>query len=260
MIKNKNEKTIKIMCIGDSITFGYQVPGSYRKFLYHYLIKNGYKINLIGAKEESKLTYFDETTGEIFEYEDGNSGYNAYSIKEYENRKGIYEMLKETKCLSKNPDIIILQIGTNNVMDNYNPDKTSKDFDLLLDYIFENIPTTTMLFVATIPDLDPNRNDVYTWFSNYRHSDDLTNYNDEEVEKKVKESLDYFNSDIISKVNKMQKLGKNIRIGNINRSITNVKTQLFDGVHPNNIGYKVMGEYWAKIIGDYLNENKSSNI
>ena len=35
----KNKTTIKIMCIGDSITFGHKTPGSYRKFLYNNLIK-----------------------------------------------------------------------------------------------------------------------------------------------------------------------------------------------------------------------------
>ena len=40
------------MCIGDSITDGYNVPGSYRKFLYHGLIKKGYKIKMIWTKNK----------------------------------------------------------------------------------------------------------------------------------------------------------------------------------------------------------------
>ena len=33
---------IKIMCIGDSITFGKGMPGSYRKFLYNNLVIDNY--------------------------------------------------------------------------------------------------------------------------------------------------------------------------------------------------------------------------
>ena len=250
-------KSIKIMCIGDSITFGYKVPGSYRKFLYNGLTKKGHKITMVGSKKSPcKVSYKDEITGETFEYEDVNSGYSAYAIKSYSGRNGIFETLKETDCLSEKPDIIILQIGTNNVVDKHDKNENSKDYDLLLDYILENISSNTMLFVATIPDVDPNRNEVYNWFTNHRHSDDLKiNYDDNDVEKKVKDFLNFFNSDICEKVKKRNELGyKNIRVGNLNSAITDVKTQLFDGVHPNNKGYKAMGEFWVNIIDNYINE------
>ena len=29
-----------------------------------------------------------------------------------------------------------------------------------------------MLFITIIPDVDPNKSDMYSWFGNYRHSDD----------------------------------------------------------------------------------------
>ena len=254
------KKPIKIMCIGDSITFGYKVPGSYRKFLYNGLIKKKHNITMIGSKKTGKISYIDEKTGETFEYEDNNTGYSAYSIRAYNKRNGLLETLKETNCLSEKPDIIILQIGTNNVIDKHDENETSKDYDLLLDYLLENISSNTMLFVATIPDVDPNRNIVYNWFSNYRHSDDLKiKYNDDEVEKNVKNFLNHFNSDICLKIKKRNELGyKNIRIGNLNSSITDVKTQLFDGVHPNDNGYKAMGEFWVKTLDNYLNEKNSN--
>ena len=46
------KKTIKIMCMGDSITFGSGMPGSYRKFLYNNLIKKGYNIKMVWAKDK----------------------------------------------------------------------------------------------------------------------------------------------------------------------------------------------------------------
>ena len=47
---DNNSPEIKIMCIGDSITFGHRFPGSYRKFFYHNLISKGYKIKMVGAQ------------------------------------------------------------------------------------------------------------------------------------------------------------------------------------------------------------------
>ena len=252
-INLQEEKSIKIMCIGDSITDGFGNPGSYRKFLYNGLTKKGYSIDMVGSKAGWTTTYTDESTGESFEYDDDNTGYSAYAIKAYSGRSGIYETLKETDCLSQKPDIVILQIGTNNVIDRRNQEENMKDYDILLDYILENIPSTSMLFITTIPDVDPNRKDVYSWFANYRHSDDWqTTYDDDQAEKLCKAFLKKFNEDVTEKANNRKKKGQNIRAANVYSAITDVKSQLKDGVHPNEVGYKAMGEYWVKVIDEYL--------
>ena len=254
-LKLENESPLKIMCVGDSITDGFGIPGSYRKFLYNGLVKKGYTIDMVGSKSGSIAKYVNETSGESFDYDDDNTGYSTFTIKSYSGRNGIYETLVETNCLSQEPDIVILQIGTNNIIDNHNKDENSKDFESLLDYILENIPSTSMLFVTTIPNLDPNREEVYNWFSNYRHSDDWQIiYNDEVVKFKVDLALKYYNSDITSRVNSRREKGQNIRAADVNSVLTDLKTQLMDGVHPNEIGYKLMGEYWTQIIGNYLEE------
>ena len=55
-----------------------------------------------------------------------------------------------------NPDIILLLIGTNNATDNYNFNITIIDFISLINYFLENINKNSIIFVATIPDIDPN--------------------------------------------------------------------------------------------------------
>ena len=55
-----------------------------------------------------------------------------------------------------NPDIILLLIGTNNAMDNYNFNIIIIDFISLINYFLENINKNSIIFVATIPDIDPN--------------------------------------------------------------------------------------------------------
>jgi len=239
------------MCIGDSITDGYHVPGSYRKFLYHGLIKKGYKIKMIGTKNKFTSKYIDEKAGEIIKYEDDNIGYNGFTIKSYRNKRGIYELLKETKCLSKNPDIIILQIGTNNILDNHYPEGNIEDFNILIDYILDNIPSTSMLFVTEILLIDFDNNIFLSYFLNYIR---MQNIDLEQAKNNFNNSIKYFNSEIISNVKNKSKMGRNIRPANVNLALTDIKTQLEDGIHPNNIGYKAIGEYWVEIISNYLNE------
>ena len=251
------EKKIKIMCIGDSITDDIPIKGSYRKFLYNGLIKKGFNIDMIGSKRVPEKTYKDKKTGESFKYDAEHTGYSGYTIKSTIEREGIYEKLKQTNCLSLKPDIIILLIGTNNIMDNLDHKENIADFETLLDYILENIPSTSILFVSTIPDMNPNRKRVYSWFDYYRITEDLNNvYNDEKVQNKVKELINRFNKDINSLVNERQKVGQNVRIVDLNSVINDINTQLKDGVHPNDVGFKEIGKYLTNIIGNYLNRKK----
>ena len=194
-----------------------------------------------------------KSKGETFEYDDDNTGYSTFTIKSYDGRSGIYETLVETKCLYKEqPDIVILQIGTNNIIDKHDEELNKQDLESLIDYILENIPSTSTLFVTTIPDLDPNRDEVYSWFSNYRFSDNFKiKLPDIIVKLKVASFLKEFNSDVTSIANNRKELGQNVRAGDVNSAITDVSSQLKDGVHPNDSGYKLMG---------FLENNKYGKI
>lgn len=256
--ERQNEQTVRIMCIGDSITDGYtnDYVGSYRKFIYHDLLKSGCNVNMVGSKGSGWTpVYTDEQTGESFEFDNDNTGYSGYSIKNYSGRTGIYETLQETNCLaSEQPDIVTLQIGTNDVIDNYEIDSAGERLEIVVDYILENISENSALFISPIPALDPNRSDVYSWFDNYRHSSDWQiQYDDAEAEANVKAAVENYNAQVKALAEKKNSEGKNVYYSDAALMITDVTTQLFDGVHPNNTGYKLMGQRWAEIIGDYLN-------
>ena len=45
----------------------------------------------------------------------------------------------------------------------------------------------------------------------------------------------------------------NIRIVDLNPLMRDIDNLLFDGVHPNDKGYKIMGDFYAGIIEEYLN-------
>ena len=251
-IKIPIKSLIKIMCMGDSITYGHKMPGGYRKFLYHNLISKGYKIKMVGAKDNKieKYYYNENNSPEYFKYQDDNCGFSAFAIKAYGKRKGLYEIIKKNKCLKLNPDIILLLIGTNNAMDNYNFNETIKDFISLMNYLLENINKDSIIFVATIPDMDPNTKIVYTWFKNYRKN----NLDDNDVKNNVNNYIKKYNNEIKKIIEEYRNKNKNIRIEDLNKEIKDIDNLFFDGVHPNNQGHKIIGEFWTGIIDRYLNE------
>lgn len=251
------DDAVKIMCIGDSITDGYtyEYTGSYRKFIYHNLTEKGYNIDMVGSKGDGWIpTYTDSETGESWEFDNDNTGYSGYSIINYSGRSGIYETLQSTGCLaSEAPDIVTLQIGTNDIIDNHEIDMAGERLEILVDYILENIPESSTLFISPVPPLDPNRSDVYDWFGNYRHSSDWSEqYNDNETEMNVNIAVMKYNTQVMALAEKKKQEGKNVVFSEAAFEITDVKTQLFDGVHPNNTGYKAIGDYWSEILDNYL--------
>jgi len=247
-----NSQKIKIMCMGDSITFGYRVPGSYRKFLYHNLISKGYKIKMVGAQNNKfeKYYYNNDNPSDYFEYQDDNSGFSAYTICAHKNRKGLLEKLKETNCLNLKPDIIILLIGTNNVMDNIDFDLTINNFISLIEYILNNMNKNSILFINTIPDMNPNHEANYNWFPYYRKD----NIDDIEVKNDVNNNVKKYNNKIKEIIEDYRNKNYNIRIEDLNPIIKDLDNLFIDGIHPNNNGYKIIGEFWTEIIDKYLKE------
>lgn len=255
-VSAEEDDTIKIMCIGDSITDGYTYDyvGSYRKFIYHNLTEKGYNIDMVGSKDGGWTPTYTDESGETWEFDNENTGYSGYAIKEYSGRSGIYETLISTDCLAQTqPDIVTLQIGTNDIIDNHDINGAWERLEVLVDYILDNIPQDATLFISPVPLLDPNRSDVYDWFGNYRHSSDWSEqYDDDTAREKVSEAWAEYNTQVIMIATKKQQEGKNVVLSKAAWEITDVAEQLFDGVHPNNVGYKAMGDYWAELIDDYL--------
>ena len=247
-----NSQKIKIMCMGDSITFGYRVPGSYRKFLYHNLISKGYKIKMVGAQNNKfeKYYYNNDNPSDYFKYQDDNSGFSAYTICAHKDRKGLLEKLKETKCLNLKPDIIILLVGTNNVMDNIDFDLTINNFISLIEYILNNMNKNSILFINTIPYMNPNHEANYNWFPYYRKD----NIDDIEVKNDVNNNVKKYNNKIKEIIEDYRNKNYNIRIEDLNPIIKDLDNLFIDGIHPNNNGYKIIGEFWTEIIDKYLKE------
>jgi len=255
---------VKIMSLGDSITDGYWTSGGYRKYLCHELEQMGYNnIDMVGAKGGNSSTF--NYNGETVKYDDNYSGYSGYAIQKMttkENREGILETIQGTWYNGKNmiqaydPDIVLLQIGTNDILSEYNDGITDR-LENLVNVILEDMDADDVVYVSTIPDIDAvMRADwlgaygINAWGSTAEEKQQLMNT--------VQSCIDSYNSSIYDMVERMQGEGKQVRFADIH-SVVDYKTDLYDGVHPNEQGYENMGKYWAGVLDDYF-QNGDTDI
>ncbi len=227
---NKNS-TIKVMPIGDSITFGYGHTGGYRKFLDYYLKDKGYsKVDMVGPEGSASASF--NFNGRTVSYDDNHAGYSGYTIKQKYpipswGENGLLEKLQSKNAIaSAKPDIVILTIGTNDMTANRDLSECESDLHDLLDYILADMPSDGMVFLASIPE--------FTAYGG--NAQRVANYNN--TVKKVAQSY--------------QSAGKNVRFADAHGCLNGMNDIDMDQLHPTENGYEKMGKFWAGIIDDYV--------
>jgi len=243
-----DDEPIKILSVGDSITDGYWESGSYRKYMYNYLVEDGFNIDMVGNRGMNEETY------NAISYDGNYCAYSGYAIQYItgtETRQGIYEVLVDESIMENySPDIVLLQIGTNDILSAYNEgiiDRLENLADYIISYMKDEEDT---LFITTIPDFDVSvLNDAgWLWAYGWGVSSD-------ELSTTIQGYIDSYNSQIKDLVLKKQSEGcTHIQFADIN-SVVDYSTDLYDGVHPNESGYEKMGKYWAEVLTSYLNDN-----
>ena len=149
---------------------------------------------------------------------------------------------------------MLLQIGTNDVLSAYNDGIKDRLRNLAETILSDMTDETDVLFITTIPYFDAK--EVYSWLWAYGSS--IPEYYEgstdpekqQQVIDKINGFVDTYNQDIKELVSEMQAEGKNVQFADIN-SVVDIATDMYDGVHPNEAGYKKMGEYWAERLEEY---------
>jgi lysophospholipase L1-like esterase len=220
------------MTFGDSITDGYWLKGGYRTTLANELESNGYSeyVDFVGRKSGGDC------------YDNKHEGYSGYSIDPIADEDSIsgqrngLSTIAEKELTKFTPDVVLLQVGTNDILSLYDLDNAGERLKGLVETTLDNLPEDGMLFLATIPYMDAND----------------TTYIDPEyfTVDYMDECVDSYNEKVKAVVEEEQAAGKNIELADINSVLT--KDDLYDGVHPNEEGYQKMGEYWYGIVSDYI--------
>ena len=232
MLTVYNHKTINILTLGNSITNGTNRYDSYRRDLWQLLHKANYNFDFIGSWSLHHMG--GDVPDPDFDMDhDGHSGWKASDIlsqPDWDKQRGnIHEWIK-----TYTPDIVLVELGTNDVFQCVPAREAMNNISLIID-ILRNKNPGVKIFLAQIPPLGAQ------WADKKLCGTD-TSYS---------KSIQIFNNYIVKLAAE-----KNTAIANVITVdlYTNVHpaTDMYDDIHPNNIGEKDMAERWYNAINKYL--------
>lgn len=187
----------RVMPLGDSITHGTQIPGGYRIGLWQSLVNGRYRVDFVGNQFNGPANLWDHD----------HQGHPGWRIDQID--ANIVNWVRNT-----NPRSVLLHIGTNDVIQNFNLGGAPGRLSTLIDRITATAPNADVFVATIIPLSNPN------WQNAAR------NYNAA------------IPGIVQSKVNQ----GKRVRLVNMANALTTA--DLLDGVHPNANGYNKMATTW----------------
>lgn len=250
---------VKIIAMGDSITHGYiNGDNGYRKYFCYGLQQNGItNFDMVGPNNNWTDSATYDWNGTTITYDPAHAGYSGYAIQKIGSRQGLQETIFDTTYtdgdVSGNmmevyqPDVIMLQIGTNDVLDAQLTgigDRLEELVDKLIPYVSGD---GQVLYLASIPDIDAAKK--YDWLGAYQWTYGVSYESDpEKFVATVQAAVDDYNTIVKNLVAKKQAEGAHIEFSDINSTINVSAGDLEDGVHPNEQGYAKMGQYWSNLL------------
>ena len=201
--------TVRIMPLGDSITDGYNVPGGYRIDLEDELVADGRIFDFVGSLSNGPAALADKN-------HEGHSGWRIDQIASSINGW----------LAASQPEVVLLMIGTNDVVQDYQLATAPNRLAALLDQIHTARPQAHLL-VASIPPL-PGATD------------------DQQVRA--------YNSAIPGLVQTRAGQGRSIRYVEIHGALTTA--DLADGVHPSASGYSKIADVWHAALAPIFGGNQ----
>nr|WP_239080644.1 ricin-type beta-trefoil lectin domain protein [Actinoplanes brasiliensis] len=188
---------VKVMPLGDSITEGTQVPGGYRIGLWQRLAGAGYRVDFVGTQSNGPASLGDHD----------HQGHPGWRIDQID--------ANITRWLATaNPRTVLLHIGTNDILQNYNVGSAPSRLSTLIDRITTAAPAADVFVATIIP---------------------LANSGQEAAART-------FNGAIPGIVQSKVNSGKRVHLVDMHAALTTA--DLIDGVHPTAGGYDKMAAVW----------------
>lgn len=223
---------LRVMPLGDSITDGFTTTGGYRNTLCELLVQNGFseRVDFVGPNWGGSG------------YDPQHAGYSGYSIDNIPQeasisgqRTGISSFIEW--LMEEYPaDVVMLQIGTNDILSHYDLANIGTRLESLVDTILGALPEDGMLYLATIPCMDAEN---HLYINEYYFT---TEYMDE--------CVDAYNASIREIAERKSSEGKRIALADVNAVLG--KGDLCDGVHPSVDGYAKLGSFWYDKLAAFM--------
>ncbi|SNY24062.1 ricin-type beta-trefoil lectin domain protein [Paractinoplanes atraurantiacus] len=188
---------VRVMPLGDSITEGTQVPGGYRIGLWQRLAGAGYRVDFVGSQFNGPAALGDHD-------HEGHPGWRIDQID-----ANITRWVQAT-----GPRTVLLHIGTNDILQNYNVGSAPSRLSTLIDHITAAAPAADVFVATLIP---------------------LASSGQEAAARTFNAALPGI---VQSKVNS----GRRVHLVDMHAALTTA--DLIDGVHPTAGGYDKMAAAW----------------
>jgi lysophospholipase L1-like esterase len=188
---------VRVMPLGDSITEGTQVPGGYRIGLWQRVVAGGFRVDFVGSQFNGPASLGDHD-------HEGHPGWRIDQID-----ANITGWLQATA-----PHTVLLHIGTNDVLHNFNLAGAPARLSTLIDHITAAVPSAEVFVATIIP---------------------LASAGQEAAGRT-------FNAAIPGIVQRNVSAGKHVHLVDMHSVLT--AADLIDGIHPTAAGYDKMAATW----------------
>ena len=188
---------VRIMPLGDSITDGFNIPGGYRIELEDMLLAAGSEFDFVGSRVNGPSSLADRQ-------HEGHSGLRIDQLAG----------LVDASLTRHRPDVVLLMIGTNDVLQGYRLAEAPQRLSELIDRIGARAPAATIL----VSSLTPLRSSA------------------------AEERVRGYNATIPGIVRDQGARGRRVAFVDMHPALS--ATDLADGVHPNATGYRKMAVVW----------------
>jgi lysophospholipase L1-like esterase len=188
---------VRVMPLGDSITEGTQVPGGYRIGLWQRMAAGGYTVDFVGSQFNGPSSLGDHD-------HQGHPGWRIDQIA-----ANVNGWLAATT-----PRTVLLHIGTNDILQNYNVSGAPGRLSTLIDRITAAVPAADVFVATIIP---------------------LSNAGQESAART-------FNAAVPGIVQSKVNAGRRVHLVDMHSALTT--GDLIDGIHPTATGYDKMAATW----------------
>ena len=188
---------VRVMPLGDSITEGTQVPGGYRIGLWQRLSGAGYRVDFVGTQFNGPAALGDHD----------HQGHPGWRIDQID--ANITGWLR-----TATPRTVLLHIGTNDILQNYNVSSAPSRLSALVDRITAAAPNADVFVATIIP---------------------LASAGQEAAGRT-------FNAALPGIVQSKKNSGKRVHLVDMHAALTTA--DLIDGIHPTAGGYDKMAAAW----------------
>lgn len=205
------DASTRIAPMGDSITRGGDNAGSaypsYRYHLWNTLRNGGYDVDFVGTTTDPTFAHFA--------FDQDHDGYSGYTTEILAN-----DMDRILARVS--PDVVLLDIGTNDVLQQVPMSDRMKYLDVIVDALRARNPNVRILIAQISPTGDTFRNEY--------------------------SGLDEFNEKVAAYAQRSTSVASPIVVVDMNSAWSTALFTQADGVHPNNEGEKQLADRWANAL------------